>query len=137
MLGFKEQIRKNNHSLFLSIVRPVTFYLSDYQKTFRFSLADGLIESPCDPLDCDVELSSEALHYCFTHLWGWSTLRINSRLQAPKGRNARFKRFVMLGHVAQLNNFGIYMGWNRAFLRFGVNYLREKIRDRYITSNNI
>ncbi|UIO41945.1 MBL fold metallo-hydrolase [Brevibacillus brevis] len=136
-LDFKEQIRKNNHSLFLSIVRPVTFYLSDYQKTFRFSLADGLIESPCDPLDCDVELSSEALHYCFTHLWGWSTLRINGRLQAPKGRNARFKRFVMLGHVAQLNNFGIYMGWNRAFLRFAVNYLREKIRDRYITSNNI
>ncbi|WP_157448612.1 hypothetical protein [Brevibacillus brevis] len=96
-----------------------------------------MIESPCDPLDCDVELSSEALHYCFTHLWGWSTLRINSRLQAPKGRNVRFKRFVMLGHVAQLNHFGIYMGWNRAFLRFAVKYLREKIRDRYITSNNI
>ncbi|MED1918364.1 hypothetical protein P4V64_23920 [Bacillus thuringiensis] len=59
-LDFKEQIRKNNHSLFLSIVRPVTFYLSDYQKTFRFSLADGLIESPCDPLDCDMRMEYTA-----------------------------------------------------------------------------
>ncbi|MFS0556792.1 hypothetical protein [Brevibacillus sp. 179-C9.3 HS] len=129
-LDFKKQIREDNHSLFLTIVKPVTFYLSDYQKTFRFSLADGLVEFPCDPLECDVDLSSEALHYCFNHLWGWSTLRINGRLQVPKGQKARFNRFVMLGHVAQLNNFGVYMGFNFAFVRFAVRYLSEKIRNR-------
>ncbi|MEJ8546956.1 MBL fold metallo-hydrolase [Brevibacillus borstelensis] len=126
----KEVINSRNNRLFLRIARPVIFYLPDCQKALRFSLARGLEEIRQNPVDCDVELSSEALNYCFNHLWGWSTLRINGRLQAPKGKHARFARFVMLGHVAQLNNFGVYMGWNGPFFKFAVKYLWEKVARR-------
>lgn len=125
---FLEKIRRRNNALFVRLLlRPVTFYVTDYHQALQLSIRDGLQAVQTLPSECDVAMTSEALNYCFRHLWGWNTLRINGRLQAPRGTQARFPRFTMFGNLSALNNAGIYVGLNAAFAAFVCRHLAQAV----------
>lgn len=69
-------------------------YITDYNKSFRFSVPEGLVEADIDYDFCDVATGSECLFYGFKHLWGIDTMNINARFQVPKcGYYPKFKIF--------------------------------------------
>ena len=85
----------------LKLLVPCDIYLTDHQKAARFSLSRGLKRSQLAPDQCDVQLSSAALAYCFRHLWGGNTLLVNGRYQAPPSGNfERFRRYLLLSDLA-------------------------------------
>jgi len=69
-------------------------YISDYGKTFRFSIPNGLEEEAFDYDECDIAVGSETLYYGYKHLWGIDTMNINARFQIPpQGYHPKFKIF--------------------------------------------
>ncbi|MGO4889905.1 MBL fold metallo-hydrolase [Anaerobacillus sp. MEB173] len=123
----KKMKQQNNLSLLKFLWKPINIYITDYEKSYNLSLEHGLVETQVDYDHCDIALTSEALNYCLNNLWGWSTLRINGRLQAPRGEGANFNRFVKLGNVASLNNSGRYLGFNGRFLSFAFEYVGQNV----------
>lgn len=127
--SFVQKLNRDNNGLLLKmLIKPIVFYVTDHEQAVRFSREDGGIVKVDNPYEqCDIALSSEALNYCLNNLWGWSTLRINGRFQAPKGYG-HMGPFIKLGHVASLNNAGLHVGWNPGFIKFAVDYALKRNR---------
>lgn len=77
-------------------------HVVDLGTTYVLSGKHGLAPRPMDQMHCDVALSSEALNYCFLHLWGGDTLNVNARFQVPAAGDHR--RFRLFGAVASAAN---------------------------------
>ena len=60
-------------------VRPARIWLTDQDVSLDFSVSHGLVRADHEREDCDIELSSAALHSSFQFLWGGETLQINGR----------------------------------------------------------
>ncbi len=99
--AFCQRLRKKNSFLIRFWLQPTYIYVRDLKCAFRLSL-DGLHHAETHPDHCDVQLGSEALHYCFKFEWGGSTTRINGRYETgPSGKFYRFKRYFL---ISQINN---------------------------------
>lgn len=104
---FREEIVARNGALKLRAMKalgqlkPAHIFITDHDVAAGFALDRGLRRSTRSREYCDIELSSEALAYCFRHLWGGNTLLINGRFQAPPGGNLEhFRRYLMLASFA-------------------------------------
>jgi hypothetical protein len=106
--AYKEKLFKLNYSPRLLQFPAFSFYLSDHQKSYTFSFKDGLREQPISRDKCDIELSAQALKYCFDHLWGFDTLGVSGRFQKPT--NGNFLNFEEYHFLSTINNQGDRIG---------------------------
>jgi hypothetical protein len=99
---YAEKIKKlHGSSLFFQFFIPTKIYLEDYQQSFSFDLKRGIFSKYFPKERCDISLKSDALMYCFTHLWGGDSLQINGRFQAPKkGNYAALRQYFKLSSWA-------------------------------------
>ncbi|TVR42671.1 MAG: MBL fold metallo-hydrolase [Cryomorphaceae bacterium] len=120
---FCDTLRNQNASWIHKVLKPTTIFITDLNLVFSLAPWHFRLAPEMKPEFCDVHLGSEAMLYCFKHLWGGSTLRINGRYEAPlKGRFNRFKRYF---NIAQLNNedYSVNLG-------FALQYLFRVIQER-------
>lgn len=93
------------------LLRPeeCTLYVLDHRQAYAFHPLDGLRPMPGAEQDCDLSLSSAALHYAFRFLWGGETLLFNGRFREnrPEGRLRLFDYF----HLAGARNSGVGTSW--------------------------
>jgi len=102
---FKNSIVTMNKSFFINFFTPLKIYIEDYNQSYSFDLKKGLLEKNISKEKCDISLKSDALLYCFTHLWGGDTLQVNGRFQTPaKGNYAVVRQYFK---IASWNNRGI------------------------------
>ena len=89
----------------LGLLKEAHLWISDLDLAVQFGL-DGLAAAPGrDEAACDLVLGSEALAFCFRHLYGGSTLNVNGRFREPAaGDPARFRRYLQ---ISGLNNRGV------------------------------
>ena len=105
-------------------------YITDYGKSFEYTIKNRLIECAKKEVECDISLNSESLHYVFKELWGGNTLFINARFQIPKGGDySRFRKFE--GMAASLNHgkeFVFESDWLRlkSFIKKRMNMVKRK-----------
>jgi hypothetical protein len=73
--------------------RPARIWLTDHRTSLEYGLDTGLRASGRTREDCDIELSSSALHYALKFLWGGESLHINGRFREiyPDGRRILFE----------------------------------------------
>ncbi|MBL7950494.1 MAG: MBL fold metallo-hydrolase [Flavobacteriales bacterium] len=90
--------RKNMEAL------RATIHITDLGLTCALTTRSGLTEVEQHPGTCDVALTSGALHYALSHLWGGDTLNVNARFQTPAG--GMYQRFRLFGAAASLINRG-------------------------------
>jgi hypothetical protein len=102
--GYRSRcLQKNERAKLLSLA-PFNCYLTDLRLSFKFSYSDGLVESECRPVDADLSLSSQALHYCFSFDWGFGTLEVRGRFEKPpNGDYGRISQYIW---VSELMNKG-------------------------------
>ena len=81
---FRQRCLKDNNVKKIKALPPFTFYLSDYQQSFKFSYRNGLKDDNLKAENTDVSLSSQAIWYCFKNDWGFSTLEVSGRFEKPK-----------------------------------------------------
>lgn len=82
----------------------VHFWLDDLSQAYALDLRNGLRPSPREPHDCDVALSSAALHAALAQDWGGGTLLVNGRFRPVSDRGEhRVRRYWQL---ALLNSNG-------------------------------
>lgn len=79
-------------------------YLTDFNESFVLSGKTGLKKTNVDYKDCDIALSSEAMHFVFKHKWGGDTLNVNARFQIPEF--GHYDNFYIFARIASLNNRG-------------------------------
>jgi hypothetical protein len=86
------------------VLSDCDIWLTDHRAAVRLGMS-GLRGPTTVPRDnCDIEVSSSALRFCFEHLYGGSTLNVNGRFRVPAGGHpSRFRRWMQL---ANLNNQG-------------------------------
>jgi hypothetical protein len=84
---------------------PARIRVADHDVVLEFSLERGLVAGPASARPCDIDLSSEALSYCFRHEWGGGTLQVNGRYRVPAGGDAA--RFHLYFELAEQNNRGV------------------------------
>jgi UDP-MurNAc hydroxylase len=104
-------LNKNNHSA-LAFVKSCSVYLTDYDKAYQISVKNPVLEEVnLDYSNCDIALSSAAFNACMKFPWGWDTLNINGRFQAPE--NGDLKKFKKIGSIQLMNNHGRAFGIKR------------------------
>lgn len=87
-IDFKNKILAlNNNNLFIKLFTPVKIYIEDYDNSYTFDFKNGLREKVISKDYCDISINSDALLYCYSHLWGGDTLNINGRFQIPRKGN--------------------------------------------------
>lgn len=96
---------RQRYGIYVKLLAPAKIYLTDYANSFLLSVSSGLMERTYDRSECDIELSSESLDYCFSFPWGNDTLGINGRYQRPK--NGKYSRFYNFFRFDQLQSRGI------------------------------
>lgn len=76
-------------------------FVNDLGQSFLLDGKSGLVKTQVQEGNCDISLSSEALNYAFTELWGGDTLNVNARFQIPKNGNYhKFRPFsVVASHL--------------------------------------
>lgn len=117
---FAAGLKANNAGVMAYALEPSPIYIVDLDQVFTLSLS-GLMRSSTELHFCDVSMTSEALAYCFEHLWGGATTRINGRYQKPAfGQFLRWKRYF---NIAEMNNHGERFG-AKAFATI----LKRKVR---------
>ena len=117
---------KKNYGIYVNLLKPAKIFLTDYGETYSLSVNDGLMKQHFSREDCDIELSSESLDYCFSFPWGNDTLGINGRYQWPK--NGTYSRFYNFFRFDQLKSRGIQpdlsyfvsMAIRRALIKAGI-----------------
>lgn len=97
-----------NYEARLLQFKPFSFFLTDQQKSYSFSFKQGIQAITVAKESCDIELSTQALKYCFDHLWGFDTLFISGRFQKPVKGN--FLNFQEYQYLSTLNNQGGRIG---------------------------
>lgn len=101
---FLKGLHERNNKIYKGFwEKSATVKLSDYGKTFQLHYTHGLKETD-DSSNADIELSSAALNYAFTNLWGGDTLNVNARFTTTK--LGVYGRFKILGVIASYNNRG-------------------------------
>jgi hypothetical protein len=106
--AYKEKLLKLNYATRLLQFPPFSFYLKDHHKSVSYSLKEGVKNSSITRDECDIELSTQALKYCFDHLWGFDTLFVSGRFQKPSKGN--FLNFQEYQYLSTLNNQGGRIG---------------------------
>jgi hypothetical protein len=101
--SYCESMRSNNSKVLKWFLKPAYMYVSDLKMSYRLE-PWRLSASNVPETKCDIRLSSEVLLYCYSHLWGGATTRVNGRYQMPVGEN--FDRWRWYLHVGQMNNEG-------------------------------
>jgi hypothetical protein len=84
---------------------PISFQITDLQKTFSFDWANGL--RPCETSAPDITLHSDSLAYVFRFDWGLDTLFVNGRFHSGRRGLNKLLRTLALG---SLNNIGKRFG---------------------------
>ncbi len=102
---FVAMLKKQNTSGWLNFLAPMKVFITDYNKSFSFSIKHGLYGTNEQEINCDLSLSSEALFYAFKFLWGGDTLQVNARFQVPA--NGMYLRARQYFTISSLNNRGI------------------------------
>ena len=92
-------------------LRPAFVYVRDLDQAFAFDLDRGLRSIARARGDCDIELGSEALSYCFRFPWGGETLQVNGRFREPGVANdtqrwTRANRLLAYFRLARRRSFG-------------------------------
>ncbi len=123
-IKFIEFLKRDNTFWMSLFLKPSFMYLTDYQKTFKLDLKEGVVMSQKKESDCDISLSSDALNYCFKFQWGGSTTRINGRFQVPE--NGSFYNWKMYFQTSQLNNLG-----KKFDLSFVIDSLKRKVLRKF------
>jgi UDP-MurNAc hydroxylase len=94
---FIKNLKSGNNFLVKVILRDTYIALHDYNKTYKLSLKEGLVETDKSINECDVVMSSESLLFCLKYPYGLDTTQINGRLQKPKqGNYSRFYNFFRI-----------------------------------------
>jgi L-ascorbate metabolism protein UlaG (beta-lactamase superfamily) len=117
---------KRNYGIYVNLLKPAKIFIADYGESFSLSVNEGLTKQDFPREDCDIELSSESLDYCFSFPWGNDTLGINGRYQRPK--NGTYSRFYNFFRFDQLKSRGIQpdlryfisMAVRRALVKAGI-----------------
>lgn len=118
--AFLRRVRERNSPTLMrllsdvGIVPPLTLFVWDLDKTYRFSYRDGLTEAPADA-GPDLSLGSDSLVFLFGHDFGADTLSVNGRFRASPAGRARFLRAFA---VPMLNNMGRFA--NLSFLKTAI-----------------
>lgn len=81
------------------LLKPAHIYLSDHDLAVGLTIPEGLRRSRRERAECDVELSSSALAYCFRHMWGGNTLLVNGRYRTLNGNFEHFRRYLLLSDL--------------------------------------
>jgi hypothetical protein len=120
---FIKTLKKNNSFLISFFLKPANIYMYDYNCSYTLSLK-GFQKSSMPMSNCDIYIGSESLHYCFKHLWGGASTRINGRYQIPKQGN--FNNWKLYFLISEINNHG--QKFNVNYLFYGIyRKLRQKI----------
>lgn len=101
---------KQNYGFYVNFLNQAKIYLQDYKESYKLSIGSGLTAEPYRREDCDIELSSDSLDYCFRFPWGSDTLGINGRYQRPP--NGNYSNFYNFFRFDQLKSRGIHPGLN-------------------------
>ena len=67
---FIESLKRDNTFWIKWFLKPSFIYVSDYDKTYKLDIKNGFVSYKKDKLYCDIDISSDALNYCFKFLWG-------------------------------------------------------------------
>jgi hypothetical protein len=102
------QSLKKDFGIWCKLLRPSYIWISDYNCSYKLSLANGLTLADVNEERCDVFLSSESLLFNLKFPWGNDTLGINGRYQRPEGGN--YTRFYNFFRYNQLKSRGISIG---------------------------
>lgn len=78
-------------------------YVDDHAQAYELSVSDGLRPSDHRREDCQISLSSSALHYCFTVPWGGESLQVNGRFRdiQPDGWRRLKELFFLARRIDQ------------------------------------
>ena len=101
--AFINTLKKNNTGWMRLFFKPTNIFIADYGKAFQLSL-NGFKIANIPSNDCDIDLSSDAMLYCFKFLWGGATTRVNGRYQVPP--NGKFYNWKLYFQTSELNNHG-------------------------------
>ena len=119
----QKMVSKNPSAKHLLSKIGTTFYITDYNKSYRFIGEKGIVETYLSSNECDVQLSSEALNYSFKNEWGAGTCHINARYFTTQFGDVY--KFHLLMNIANLNNEGKEYIWEKPSI---INRLKHKLR---------
>lgn len=109
---------KNDFGLVSKILKPTNIYLSDYDRSYKLSLSNGLESNDVPKNECDIILSSESLFFCMKFPWGNDTLGVNGKFIKPvKGNYNRFYNFFRFNQLKS-RGIDVNLGYlTKVFLR--------------------
>jgi UDP-MurNAc hydroxylase len=96
-------LTRNDKSKLMSLP-AFSCYLTDLERSLKFSFRDGLVDTDCGPDRADVSLRSHMLHYCFRFDWGFGTLEVSGRFEKPA--NGNYRNVAQYLWVSELMNIG-------------------------------
>lgn len=102
--GFCQKIKRINKTLGLLLIPATKIFITDYNRSYTFSIAKGLNEADYNQNECDIAVSASNLLFCFEFLWGGDTLNVNGCFQVPPGGS--YENFRKYFSISSLNNRG-------------------------------
>ena len=121
--GLAEQMRDKYSMLLLRMLRPVTILIPDLDKTVRFRLASGSLETIDNSVEPDLVINSQPLWFGFRFPFGIQTLGVSARFRLLRNfSNWKFHRILF-----SLNNGGVYLRPRYLLTNEMLGYIRTRL----------